>query len=197
MGDTDLVLAITADDTMFHVGTPSWLVDHLFSQGASATALLALHDAVEVYDAAGRALAVQRDPTGRPTGLAPTGVGDADPDLLVARVDAVLAKAREHLRAHPEESATPDLIPGASGPLPGVLAMLDAYGSGPAPGTRPTWRGPLRRWVDVAWESVRSRVPWAAARSPVGDPGTAPVLDDSGIPHDGSWFHNLMHRLRG
>lgn len=203
MADQDLVLAISADDTMFHVGTPSSLLAHLFPH-PDPGGELERHRRPQLFDATGRALEVQRDASGRAVALLPTGVGDVDPDVLVARVDAVLTRAREKLRVEPE-AVRPDQVPGAKGPLPAVLAMLEAYGSGPAPGPRGGPRGgvldQVTRWVVAGADRLTARVPLIAGlRGRFGDGTTVPTGDlepTDPIPHTGSWFHNLMHRLSG
>ena len=231
MPDAALVLAITSDDTMFHVGTAEQLLAHLFPPGDSTDQVLARHGSrperavrtgrrlgpaatLELFDGSGHALRVLQDASGRPTALVPSGAGDTDPELLVTRVDGILDRAREHLADHPEEQLAPSAIPGAKGPLPAVLAMLDSYGSGPAPGVRDSLADVLGRWVTGRFELVRAQAPGLAARvplvgrwvpsgahpvDPVGplDPGDVDPLLPGGIPHTGSWFHNLMHRLTG
>ncbi len=200
MADTDLVLAISADDTMFHVATRRSLLGHLYPSADPAGEFVR-HREPEIYDAAGRRLEVRRDTAGQPVGLVTTGTGDADPDALVTRVDAVLTRARDQLRREPPGVIRPEDVPGAKGPLPAVLAMLDAYGSGPRPGPRGGILDQVHRWVQMSTDALAAGVPmFAQLRTRVGGGTTDPTGDlepTDPIPHTGSWFHNLMHRLSG
>ncbi len=220
MADPDLVLAITSDDRMLHTGTRAWVLDHVFGVDPGAAAPRDLHQALpgegepglELFDGSGHALRLTDDGSG----LVPVGAGDVDPDTLVARVATVLDRAREHLVTHPELGVPPSVVPWAGGALPEVLALLDGAGSS----TRAARHVPpsgLRGWLVEAGASVwASRVARVVRRLPglgggsgrltdlddgsVTPPTTPPVppyLPPDGVPHNGSWFHNLMHRLRG
>lgn len=225
----DLVLAITSDDRMLHTGTRGWVLDHVFGVDPGAAGPRDLHRALagpddaglELFDDGGHALRLTDDGVD----LVPVGAGDADPDVLVTRIAAVLDRAREHLASHPELDVPPSVVPWVGGPLPEVLALLDGAGSS----TRPARHVPpsgLRGWLVAAgtsvWAASTRRAPDLIARvsrmvgrlpglggagGPLGDPGGGPLtppitppippyLPPDGVPHNGSWFHNLMHRLR-
>lgn len=224
MAKPDLVLAITSDDMMFHIGTPEWVLGHLFPQDDPTGQVLALHRSgqtathdlvgLDLYDASGHALQVNRDVTA----LVPAVGGEVDPETLVARIDRVLTGARARLADHPGLDVAADAIPGARGPLPAVLAMLDTYGAGSGPGPRPggsdlhQWfestRGVLRAgMLRVGGPRVAGRVMVTVSRVPLvsrlagavtgstGWPSRPPPPPMTAIPHLGGWFHNLMHRL--
>lgn len=223
MADTDLVLAITSDDLMFHSGTRRWVLDHVFGidpdTGGRRDLHLAAPDAggvrLEIFDAQGHALRAESGD------LVAVGSGDVDPDLLVARVTAVLDRAREHLEAHPELDVPASVVPRPTGSLPEVLAALEGDGATGRP-ARHVPRGRLREWLvetgSTVWSaagrlapSVAVRVAGFARRIPglgggrgttgtgggVLEPPVPPFVPPDGVPHNGGWFHNLMHRLRG
>ncbi|MGG5260433.1 hypothetical protein [Phycicoccus avicenniae] len=210
MADNDLVLAITSEDRMVHTGTRAWLLEHVFGADTDGSGRRDLHGAaptaddpgLEIYDDAGHALRVTDDGTA----LVAVGAGDADPDVLVARVASVLDRAREHLGNHPELGVPPSVVPWASGSLPEVLALLEGTG-GTSRTVRHVPAAGLRGWLVELTTRVRllvGRMPGTGGSGPVTGGGGPPLtpwvpppLSPDGVPHNGSWFHNLMHRLTG
>jgi hypothetical protein len=202
---TDTIVVISRDDTFMHVGPPTEVAHHLFGDQGHVLLLPPAGDGPEThvaaglrfgdldtYDEAGRALEWSVDRYLRPQRVHAVPDLEPDPEGLLQRMRSVVA----HLNA--EIAARPDLLEFRDAfyaerliSPPDLTTAVNTFADLGRPRPRRMTAAPPRRLPDSGLPhdlTTRDLHPLEPADPPP-DVGT--------IPHSGSWFHNLMHRIAG